>query len=169
MSHFPINHHLQPLYRVLAGLCGVYVLIFGIVGLVQTSGLDFFAQDGLPWVLGLRANGAFAVLSIVAGIVVLGAAVIGGNLDRWVNLYAGLVFLVAGMAMMILMQTSLNFLGFTMSTCIVSFVIGLVLFSAAMYGRVGTKREERREERFRHGEGPDPEEHTWQHEQATAT
>lgn len=168
MSHFPINHHLQPVYRVLAGLCGLYVLVFGIVGLIQTRGESFFAQDGLPWVLGLRANGAFAVLSIAAGIVVLGAAVIGGNLDRWVNLAAGLVFLVAGMAMMILMQTGLNFLGFTMSTCIVSFVIGLVLFSAAMYGRVGTQSAQDREEGFRHGTRTDPEQHAWQGEQATS-
>src|SRR5687767_8597420 len=77
MSHLPINHHLQPLYRVLAGACGLYIMLFGVVGLVQTGDRDFFAQDGLPWILGLRANAAFASLSVVAGVIVLGGAVIG--------------------------------------------------------------------------------------------
>lgn len=165
MSHFPVNHHLQPLYRVLAGLCGLYVLVFGVVALFQATDLSFFAQDGLPTVLGLRANRAFAVLSIVAGIVLLGGAVIGGNLDRSINLVASFAFLIAGMAMMILMQTDANFLGFTMATCVVSFVLGLILLAAALYGRVGTRREEALEEGFRHGQRSDPEEHAWQTEQ----
>ncbi len=59
---------------------------------------------------------------------------------------AAFVFLVAGMAMMVLMQTDLNFLGFTMSTCVVSFVIGLVLFTAALYGKTGTAEDIRKEE-----------------------
>jgi hypothetical protein len=163
MSHLPINHHLQPLYRVLAGACGLYILLFGILGLIQTGEHDFLAQDGLPSVLGLRANGAFASLSIVAGIVILVGAVIGRSIDRWINLVGGVLFVVAGMAMMTLLQTDLNVLGFTMSTCIVSFVIGLVLFTAGLYGRVGSAREERREENFRHG-GIDPEEHAWNFE-----
>ena len=166
MSHFPINHHLQPLYRVIAAACGAYVLTFGIVAMIQTRDLEFFAQDGLPGVLGLQANRAFASLSVAAGVVILGSALIGGNLDRWVNLAAGIVFLLAGMAMMTLMQTGLNFLGFTMATCIVSFIIGLLLLAAGLYGRVGSRREETREERFRHGEGVDPDEHVWQEEQA---
>jgi hypothetical protein len=156
MAHIPINHHLQPFYRVLAGLCGLYVLVFGIVGLVQTRGLDTFAQEGLPSVLGLQANRAFAIISIVAGVIVLGGAVVGGNLDQRLNLGGAFVFLVAGMAMMILMQTDLNFLGFSMATCVVSFIIGLVLLTAALYGKVGTAEDVRREEAFRHGRGPDP-------------
>ena len=70
----------------------------------------------------------------------LGGAVIGGNVAHWINLIGAVVFLVAGMAMMILLQTDLNFLGFTMATCIVSFVIGLVLFTAGLYGKTGTRR-----------------------------
>jgi O-antigen/teichoic acid export membrane protein len=156
MAHIPINHHLQPFYRVLAGLCGLYVLVFGIVGLVQTRGLDTFAQDGLPSVLGLQANRAFAILSIVAGVIVLGGALVGGNLDQRINLGASFVFLAAGLAMMLLLQTDLNFLGFSVATCVVSFVIGLVLLTAALYGKVGSDADVRREEAFRHGRGPDP-------------
>jgi hypothetical protein len=164
MSHLPINHHLQPLYRTLAGAAGLYVLVFGIVGLVQTSGLDFFAQDGLPTVLGLRANRAFAALSVVAGVIILVGAVIGRTIDMWINLAGSVLFLVAGMTMMAVLETDLNVLGFTVTTCIVSFVIGLVLGLAGLYGRVGSAEETAAEERFRHGETGDPAQHTWDFE-----
>ena len=157
----PINHKLIPLYRTLAALCGLYILVFGIVALTRTPGLGTFAQDGLPTVLGLRANRAFAILSVVVGLVILAGAVIGGKLDRWINLYGGLVFLVAGMAMLILLNTDLDFLGFTVSTCIVSFIIGLVLFSAGLYGKVGSREEQAVEDDFRSGRLADPADHAW--------
>src|SRR5215469_187283 len=100
MAHFPINHHLRPLYRTLAGLAGLYVLAFGITALVKTNGLPFFAQHGLPSALGLHANRAFAILSIVVGAVLVGGAIIGRNVDRWINLVGGLVFLLSGFVMM---------------------------------------------------------------------
>jgi Domain of unknown function (DUF4383) len=155
MAHIPINHPLQPLYRVLAGLIGVYLIVFGIAGVIKTRDLPAFAQHGLPWVLGLRANLGFAILSIVVGLIVLSAAFIGGKASEWTNMIAAIVFLVAGITMMALMQTDLNLLGFTMTTCIVSFVIGLVLFTAALYGKTGTADDIRKEEAFRHGRGLD--------------
>lgn len=161
MAHIPVNHHLRPLYRTLALLAGVYVLAFGIVGVTRTGGLAYFARDGLPEVLGIRANRAFAVLSIAAGILIVLGAIVGRNLDHWINLVGGVIFLVAGMAMMTLLQTDANLLGFTMSTCVVSFVIGLVLFAAGLYGKTGTGREAVVEERFRHGVGADPTDHAW--------
>jgi hypothetical protein len=159
MAHFPVNHHLQPVYRTLAGLAGVYVLAFGITALVRAHDVPWFEQRGLPSALGLHANRAFAVLSIVVGLVLFVGAIIGGNLDRWINVVAGIVFLVAGLAMMVLMQTSLDFLGFTMATCIVSFVIGVLLSLAGLYGRVGSAEDIEREERLRHGVGPDHQHH----------
>jgi hypothetical protein len=154
MSHIPVNHHLRPLYRALAALAGLYVLVFGIVGVTRTGGYGFFEQHGTPAVLGLHANRAFAILSIVAGAIIVGSAVYGRNLDRWVNLLGGIVFLVSGFAMLVLLQTDLNLLGFTMTTCIVSFVIGLVLFTAGLYGRVASPEQEAYEDRFRHGGPP---------------
>jgi hypothetical protein len=159
MAHFPINHHLRPLYRTLAGLCGVYVLAFGITALVKTGGLPFFAQRGLPSALGLHANRAFAILSIIVGVVIVAGAIIGRNVDRWINLVGGVVFLLSGFIMMILLRTSLDFLGFTMATCIVSFIIGLVLATAGLYGHVGSTELYEQEERHRHGQGPDLQHH----------
>jgi hypothetical protein len=161
MSHMPINHKLLPLYRTLAAICGLYILVFGIVALARTTGFSTFAQDGLPTVLGLRANRAFAILSVVAGVVIVAGAVIGRALDRWINLVGGLTFLVAGITMLVLLETDVNFLGFTVTTCIVSFVIGMVLFSAGLYGRVGSREEQAVEDDFRAGRHADPDEHPW--------
>jgi hypothetical protein len=136
-SHFPVNHPLRPLYRILAGLVGCYTLVFGIAGYLQTHNAPFFGQSGLPWVLGLRTNPAFALLSIFSGVVLLGAALIGRNLDSLVNFTGGLLFMAFGTVMLGLLQTDLNYLGFTMTTCIVSFVLGCVVFTAGMYGRTG--------------------------------
>ena len=64
------------------------------------------------------------------------------------------MFLVAGFAMMVVMQTDLNVLGFTMATCVVSFIIGLVLFTAGLYGKVASPERAAYEDRFRHGGPP---------------
>lgn len=151
MLHTPVNHHLRPLYRVLAGLAGLYVLVFGISGLAKTRGLDVFAQHDLPWVLGLRTNPAFAVLSIGAGALILLGTVIGRNIDYMINLIASVIFLVTGMAMLIVLRTDANFLGFSMSNCIVSFILGLVTGIAGLYGKVGSSEVESAEEAYRHG------------------
>lgn len=161
MLHVPINHSLRPVYRLLAAIMGLYVLAFGIFGITKTGGLGFFAHEGLPWVLGLRANRAFAVLSIVVGAIIVISSIIGRNVDFVVNSVGGIVFLGAGIVMMLLMQTRMNFLGFTMTTCVVSFAIGLVLFTAGLYCKTGTKRRADVEEKFRHGGAPDPTEHVW--------
>jgi hypothetical protein len=137
LSELPVNHPLRPLYRVLSGLVGLYSLVFGIVGFAQTRGTAMFAQTHLPWVLGLRANPAFAVLSVLAGIILVIAAFVGRNVDYVVNLLGGLGFMLVGIAELALLQTDLNVLGFTVTTCIVSFVFGSVLFTAGLYGRSG--------------------------------
>lgn len=150
MAHFPINHPLQPLYRALAGLIGLYVLVFGVIGVIETAGKPFFGQEDLAWVLGLRTNPAFSILSIIMGVVLLGAAFIGGNVAHFVNIAAGLTFLVAGIAMMTLLQTDANILGFSMVNCIVSFIFGMVLLAAGLYGKVGTPDDAEAELAFQH-------------------
>ncbi|HEV7897361.1 MAG TPA: DUF4383 domain-containing protein [Planosporangium sp.] len=150
MAHIPINHPLRPLYRALSGLVGLYVLIFGIIGYIRTSDLDFFARHG-EWVLGLRTNPAFSVLSIIAGAAVLAGAVIGRNLFVVVNLAAGILFLLAGMAMMTLLQTDANILSFSMANCVMSFIFGMLFLAAGLYGRVGSTADEEAETVFRTG------------------
>lgn len=152
VDHLPINHRLRPLWRGLAFLTGVYILVFGILGFIKTrdEGLAWTAQEGLPWVLGLHANPAFSVLSIVVGAIVVIGALIGRNVDRWINLIAGALFLLASMFMLLLLRTDLNFLGFGVSTCVVSAILGLIMFTAGLYGRVGSVEMEAAEEARRH-------------------
>lgn len=133
----PVNHPLRPVYRVLAGLVGAYSLVFGIVGVTQTQGQSLFARTDLPTALGLHTNPAFAYLSIVAGAVLLVATFVGRNLDYLVNIVGGLLYMLVGLAMLALLRTDLDVLGFTMTTVIVSFVLGTVVFAAGLYGRTG--------------------------------
>jgi hypothetical protein len=148
LLHLPINHRLRPLYRFLAGLTGLYVLVFGIVGAAVSRGHPFVTRDHI-YALGLRTNLAFAVLSIIVGAIVLLGVIVGRNVDHILNLVGGLVFLLAGMFMLILLQTDLNLLNYTVSTSVVSFIIGLVLFTAGLYSRVGSREETEAEERRR--------------------
>jgi hypothetical protein len=159
MVHVPVNHPLQPLYRLLAGLIGAYLVAFGIVGVMRTGGRGLFAQEGLPSALGLHANRAFAILSIVVGLVLLVGSVVGRNLDQRINLVASVVFLGAGLLMLLLLRTQANFLGFTVATCVVSFLIGMTLLLSGLYGKVRSLQFQRAEEEFRHQRGPDPERH----------
>jgi hypothetical protein len=160
MSHIPVNHRLQPLYRALAALCGLFVLVFGIVGIVRTAGDPLFDQ-GDATVFGLHLNLAFAIISVIVGVVVLAGAIIGRNLDHFINMIGGIVFMAAGLLMLTLLQTDANFLNFRLSTCVVSFLIGIVMFSAGLYGRVGPPAVEAGEENFRRHHGTDPEAHAW--------
>lgn len=134
-SHIPVNHHLRPLYRVLAALTGGFLLVFGAVGLARAGDSGWFAEG--DWTaLGLPTNRGFAVASLVAGAVVLVAALIGRNVDRTVNLVGGAGFLVAGTAWMPLSHTSMNFFNTSVGTTIVSYIIGMVLLAAGLYGKV---------------------------------
>ncbi|GAA1805763.1 DUF4383 domain-containing protein [Planosporangium flavigriseum] len=151
MAHIPINHPLRPLYRALSGLVGLYILIFGLIGFFRSSDFDFFGSHG-AWVLGMRTNPAFAVLSVVAGAALLAGAVIGRNLFVLVNLAAGVVFLLAGITMLTLLRTEANFLAFSMVNVNVSFIFGMLFLAAGLYGKVGPTEGESAGATFRTGQ-----------------
>ncbi|HEX6686511.1 MAG TPA: DUF4383 domain-containing protein [Candidatus Limnocylindrales bacterium] len=147
--HLPINHRLSGFYRFLAALAGIFLIVFGIVGLAQTLGDPFFDRGDVS-ALGLRTNLAFSLLSIVVGAIVLVGAMIGGNLAHYLNLFGGGVFWLAGLVMLVVLQTDANILNFQVSTCVVSFLLGTLLVLAGLYGKRGTQEEERAEDEFRH-------------------
>jgi hypothetical protein len=140
MLHIPVDHHLRGAYRTVAFIVGLALVVYGGCGLVQTAGLDFFSVDG-ERVWGLSMNPAFAVLNVVAGLVVGAGAVIGRNLDAKINIGFSVVFMLAGLVMLCLLRTDLNVLAFSITNVNVSFVIGMLLLAAGLYGRVsdGTK------------------------------
>jgi hypothetical protein len=160
MAHIPVNHPLAPVFRVLAGAAGAYVLAFGVIGAMTTWGRPIFERDGTV-VLGLHTNLAFSLLSTVVGAVVLGGVIIGGNLAHWINMIGGGVFLLAGLAMLALMQTDANLLNFSVATCVVSYGIGLAMLLSGLYDKVGPPEAAEAEHRFRCMAGEDPVSHRW--------
>jgi hypothetical protein len=140
LSHLPVNHHLRPLYRALAGLAGLYLLVFGVVGLVRSAGLDPFAQEDLPKILGQQVNPAQSVLDIVLGAAVVVSVVLGRNIDHYVNFWVGHVLYVVGIAMLSLLRTDANFLGYNVTNVIVTLILATVIVCGGLYGRVGPQR-----------------------------
>lgn len=148
MSHIPVNHRLRPLYRGLAILVGLYVFIFGIIGVVQTAGDPFFDR-GKVMALGLRTNPAFSIASIVVGAIIVAAAILGRNADHFINMAFGGLFMFVGVFGLTIVRTDINLLNFTVTTCIVSSLLGTALLVSGLYGKTGSDEETQHEEELR--------------------
>jgi len=148
MAHTPVNHPLRPIYRALGALTGVYFILFGVVGIIVTAGDGLFGNGG-GLVLGQQANMFWSIVSILIGIIVLAAAVIGRNSDVEVDKYFGWGLLVVGSYELAVLRTDANFLDFSVATVIVTYLLGLVLIMASQYSKVappsqtGAPRQER--------------------------
>ncbi len=132
-DELPVDHRLAQIYRFGAGLGGVFLLVFGILGLIDRPG--FLDTQG-DRVAGMSSNGLLGLLSVVVGLILMAGAVIGGNIASWINMVVGTVFVGAGFVGLMILSTDANFLAFGMSNVIFSFVFGLVLATFGMYGRV---------------------------------
>jgi hypothetical protein len=95
---------------------------------------------------------AFSILSIVSGAVILGGLVIGHNLDQFIDYWGGILFLVVPTVMMTVLRTDGNVLNFSITTVIVSYVIGMVLFGSGLYIKVGTEEDRRIAESYRYSQ-----------------
>ncbi|BCB80043.1 hypothetical protein GCM10022251_07790 [Phytohabitans flavus] len=140
MAHFPVNHPLRPTYRALGGLTGLYLIIFGVLGLIETSGDEFFAQNGAE-ALWQGTNLGYSVISIAVGLIILIGIGVGRNADVAINKLFGYALAALSLAGLALMRTDANYLSFTMPTVIVTMVLALVLLTAAMYGKLGTEEQ----------------------------
>ncbi|WP_051823555.1 DUF4383 domain-containing protein [Streptomyces sp. NRRL S-1448] len=132
-EHLPVDHGLSKVYRIGAGVMGLVLLAFGILGLTHNIG---FFDTGGDTVAGLQTNGALSVLSIVVGLILFVGMVIGGNFASNLNLTFGILFLLSGFVNLALLQTDANFLAFKIQNVLFSFVVGLMLMVFGMYGRV---------------------------------
>ncbi|WP_327349881.1 DUF4383 domain-containing protein [Streptomyces sp. NBC_01321] len=131
--HLPVDHRLNRVYRVGAGLMGLVLLAFGILGLIDEIG--FFSTGGAT-VAGLNTNGALSVLSICVGLLLFIGMVIGGNIASTLNIILGIAFILSGFINLALLDTGYNFLAFHLQNVLFSFVVGLMLMVFGMYGRV---------------------------------
>jgi hypothetical protein len=140
MAHTPVNHPLRPLYRALGLLAGAYLILFGIVGLIVTPGNGLFGQPD-ERVLGQGTNLFWSIVTIILGAIVVVATVIGRNLDVAVDKYLGWALLVIATYELAVSRTDANFLKFTVSTVVVTYLVGLVLILASLYSTVGSDAE----------------------------
>ncbi|MDX3224752.1 DUF4383 domain-containing protein [Streptomyces sp. ME19-01-6] len=132
-EHLPIDHRLSQVYRIGAGLMGLVLIAFGILGLVDKIG---FFDTGGDTVAGLNTNGALSVLSVVIGALLVAGMVISGNFASTLNIVLGIAFLLSGFVNLALLETDYNFLAFRLQNVLFSFVVGLMLMWFGMYGRV---------------------------------
>ncbi|WP_031082539.1 DUF4383 domain-containing protein, partial [Streptomyces sp. NRRL WC-3549] len=130
-EQLPVDHRLGQVYRIGAGLMGLVLVAFGILGLIDRIG---FFDTGGDTVAGLNTNGTLSVLSICIGLLLFGGMVIGGNVASTLNMALGIAFVVSGFVNLALLGTGMNFLAFHMQNVIFSFAVGLLLMTFGMYG-----------------------------------
>ncbi|MFF2425852.1 DUF4383 domain-containing protein [Streptomyces mirabilis] len=134
-DHLPVDHRLNTFYRIGAGLMGLFLLAFGILGL--TNKVGFFTTRG-DTVMGLNTNGSLSVLSICVGLLLFAGMVIGGNFASTLNMVLGVLFILDGFLNLALLDGRYNFLAFHIQNVLFSFVVGVLLMFFGMYGRVGS-------------------------------
>ncbi|MEV8534267.1 DUF4383 domain-containing protein [Streptomyces sp. NPDC051211] len=134
-EHLPTDHKLSKVYRVGAGLTGLLLVTFGILGLIDRIG---FFDTGGDTVLALNTNGALSVLSICIGALLFVGMVIGGTFASTLNIVIGVAFILSGFVNLALLDGDFNFLAFRIQNVLFSFVVGVMLMWFGMYGRVGS-------------------------------
>ncbi len=140
MAHTPVNHPARPIYRAIGGLTGLYLVVFGGIGIIASTGDPFFGQ-GDTQVLGQGTNLAFSLLSALVGALVLAGTVLGRNLDVLVNQWMAYLLMVVSLAGLAFIRTEANIFNLSVATVIVLMVLSMVLLMAGMYGKVGTDEE----------------------------
>lgn len=152
-EHLPVDHRLSTFYRFGAGLMGVVLIVFGILGVIDHVG---FFDTGGDTVTGLNTNGALSWLSIGVGLLLLVGMVMGGNFASTLNMGLGVLFIASGFLNLALLDTDNNFLAFKIQNVLFSFVVGILLMFFGMYGRVsGTLPHDNPYWRHRHPGGTD--------------
>ncbi|MFJ2592371.1 DUF4383 domain-containing protein [Streptomyces erythrochromogenes] len=132
-DELPVNHPLNRVYRVGAALCGLLLLLFGCLGFADS--LSSFSTSG-QHIAGLSTNGLLSTISIFFGLLLVIAAAIGGNLASTVNVVVGVLFVASGFVHLFLIGREGNILDFGMSNVVFSFLMGLLVMTFGMYGRV---------------------------------
>jgi hypothetical protein len=140
MAHYPVNHPLRPIYRALSGLAGIYLVIFGIIGLIVTSGDGLFGTAGHR-VLGQGANLFWSIVSLIIGAIVVVATVLGRNIVSETDKYIGWGLLVVGTFGLAVGRTDANVLDFSISTVVVTYLVGLVLIMSGLYTKVAAPQQ----------------------------
>ncbi|QNP66425.1 DUF4383 domain-containing protein [Streptomyces genisteinicus] len=132
-DELPVDHRLATVYRYGAVLCGVALIVFGCLGFADA--LSPFSTSG-DTIAGMTTNVTLSVISTVVGLVLIAGGLIGGNVASTVNMTVGVLFVLSGFYHVFVLDRSGNFLDFGMTNVLFSFVMGLVIMTFGMYGRV---------------------------------
>lgn len=135
-DELPVDHHLATVYRYGAGFCGLILLVFA--GLGFADALSPFDTAG-DTIAGMTTNVALSAISTVVGLALLAGAVIGGNFASVLNMTVGALFVLSGFAHIFVLDRPANVLDFGMTNVIFSFVMGLIIATFGMYGRVSSR------------------------------
>lgn len=132
-DELPVDHRLATVYRYGAAFCGLTLLVFGVLGFADE--LKPFDTSG-QHIAGMSSNGVLSLISVVVGLALIGGAVVGGNFASTLNMVVGVLFLLSGFVHIFILDRSANILDFGMTNVLFSFVMGLVVLTFGMYGRV---------------------------------
>jgi len=128
----PAPHRVHTVHRAGAGTLGGFLVVFGLGGI--TLGPEFLSTTG-PVVMGLSTNGLLSTLSLIVGVVLVGAALKGGQVASTVSVTVGALFLASGIGNVLVLNSGLNMLAFRMTNVIFSLLVGAALLFVGAYGR----------------------------------
>ena len=150
--YLPPEHPLSRIYRIGAAVFGAGLICFGVLGLAHR--LPLLATEG-EVIFGLSSNGLLSVISILVGLVLIGAAVWGGPESSTAITVIGALFFVSGLANLAVLDTSWNLLAFRLPNVVFSLIAGMLLAFVGLYGRAaGHLPDDNPYVRYRHHEPP---------------
>ncbi|MGW2788135.1 DUF4383 domain-containing protein [Streptomyces populi] len=135
-DELPVDHHLAVVYRWGAVFCGAVLLVFGSLGFADE--LSPFNTEGQS-IAGMSTNGALSLISVLVGLALIIGGSIGGNIASTLNMAVGILFLLSGFIHVFILDRPANILDFGMTNVVFSFVMGLVILTFGMYGRVSSR------------------------------
>lgn len=137
LTTLPRDHPLHRLYRTSAGVVGGLLIAFGAFCLLRSHD---------RW-LGIGVGDGFGAVLVVSGLLVVAAAVVGGNVAAQVNGHVGAAMILVGLLGLLLQRTDANVLELTVSDAVLLFVVGTLLLAAGFYGQVAASAP--------YGDGPE--------------
>ena len=140
IGHLPLNHELRGLYRTVIAVGGVVLALFGILWIVANG--TPIGGDGES-VLGLHANGTFGSVSLVIGVALVVATIVGRNVDHWLGFLLAALCMAIGVLDLATIRTTSQPFALSAGTCIALLVFGTVIIGAASYVGTGPDAEAR--------------------------
>jgi Domain of unknown function (DUF4383) len=132
-DELPVDHRPATVYRYGAAFCGLVLLVFGVLGFADE--LRPFGTEGRS-IAGMSTNGVLSLVSVIVGLALIGGAIVGGNVASTLDMTVGTLFVLSGFVHLFVLDSPANVLDFGLSNVMFSFVMGLVVLTFGMYGRV---------------------------------